>query len=102
METSYSSPIEKITGAKRLKEQLGRMFTDNFMKEHTRFQSFEAFRYSSAVLLNWDADTWIYSPELLDLFVRESTDFFNWEEMIRAAGHHHPYGAKTDCIETGG
>lgn len=62
------------------------MFTDEFMEKYTSFQTFEAFRYSSAVLVNWDADIWHYSPELLDLFVRESTCFTSWDEMVRAAG----------------
>jgi len=37
------------------------IFTDDFMQEYTRFESFEGFRYSSAVMVNWKADTLIYA-----------------------------------------
>jgi flavorubredoxin len=59
------------------------IFTDDFMQEYTRFESFEGFRYSSAVMVNWKADTLIYAPPLLDAFVKESTDFATWDEMVR-------------------
>ena len=48
-------------------------------------RAFEGFRYSSAVMVNWKADTLIYAPPLLDAFVKESTDFATWDEMVRSA-----------------
>lgn len=61
------------------------VFTDEFMQMHTRFQNFEGFRYSSAVIVDWNADPMVYNEELLDYFVRESTDFPTWDAMARAA-----------------
>lgn len=61
------------------------IFTDEFMRRHTRFQSFEGFRYSSAVIADWNADPMVYNEELLDRFVAESTDFTSWEDMVKAA-----------------
>lgn len=61
------------------------IFTDDFMRENTRFQTFEGFRYSSAVIANWDADPMVYNEALLDYFVKESTVFPAWEDMVRAA-----------------
>ena len=61
------------------------IFTDEFMKAHTNFESFEYFRYSSAVIADWTAAEMVYNEELLDLFVKESTEYGSFEEMIRAA-----------------
>ena len=47
--------------------------------------SFEGFKYSSAVIVDWNRDTLIYDRYLLDHFVRESTRFAAWEEMVKAA-----------------
>ena len=64
---------------------LERIFHDDFMRRHTQFQSFEGFRYSSAVFVNWNADQMIYDEEVFDNFVRESTEFSSWDEMVRTA-----------------
>ena len=64
---------------------LERIFHDDFMRRHTRFQSFEGFRYSSAVFVNWTSDQMIYDEEVFDNFVRESTEFQSWDEMVRTA-----------------
>ena len=61
------------------------IFDDKFMKENTTLENFEAFKYSSAVITNWNADTLVYARILLDGFVRESTRFNTWEEMVMAA-----------------
>lgn len=61
------------------------IFTDDFMRRHTRFQSFEGFRYSSAVIVEWNADPMVYNEDLLDRFVGESTDFPDWETMVKTA-----------------
>ena len=61
-----------------MKDLLSRIFSDAFMQTHTRFQSFEGFRYSSAVFVNWNSDQLIYNEALLDRFVQESTQFSSW------------------------
>ena len=70
---------------REMRELMERMFHEDFMREHTRFQSFEGFRYSSAVFVNWNSDQLIYNEALLDRFVQESTQFSSWEEMVRTA-----------------
>lgn len=64
---------------------LASIFTDEFMQENTNFTNFEGFQYSSAVITNWNADTMVYSQLLMDNFVRESTRFTSWDEMVREA-----------------
>ena len=71
--------------AKALMDLLRDIFTEDFMGRHTRFDNFEHFCFSSAVIVNWNADTLIYSQTLLDSFVRESTDFSDWDTMVRRA-----------------
>lgn len=69
----------------RFRELLGRIMSDEFMAEHTQFPSFEGFRYSSAVFADWNADPMVYNEEVFDNFVRESTRFGSWDEMVRTA-----------------
>ena len=60
--------------AQQLMSLLRDIFTDEFMA-----------RFSSAVIANWNADILIYSLTLLVSFVRESTDFTDWDTMVRRA-----------------
>lgn len=50
----------------KMKDLLMQIFDDSFMQANTRFQSFEGFRYSSAVFVNWNSDCLIYDDALLD------------------------------------
>ena len=67
------------------RELLNKVFTDEFMQKYTEFENFEGFKYSSAVMANWDSDQMIYSRAVFDNFVKESTQFTSWEEMVRTA-----------------
>lgn len=73
----------------KLRRFFAAIFTDDFMRAHTRFEKFEYFRYSSAVILNWDAEQPLYDEALLDLFVQESTDFCTFDGMIHAAADEY-------------
>ena len=73
MDQTVSKGFVFLENAPELMRLLEDIFTDDFMQEYTRFESFEGFRYSSAVMVNWKADTLIYAPPLLDAFVKEST-----------------------------
>ena len=55
------------------------------MQKHTNFKSFDSFKYSSAVIVNWNAEDLIYYESLMDSFVKESTNFETWDQMIRSA-----------------
>ena len=74
-----------LDNAPELLKLLEDIFTDEFMREHTRFENFDGFQYSSAVMVNWKADVLIYAAPLLDAFVKESTRFASWDEMVRTA-----------------
>ena len=76
MDQTISKGFVFLENAPELMRLLEDIFTDDFMQEYTRFESFEGFRYSSAL---------IYAPPLLDAFVKESTDFATWDEMVRSA-----------------
>ncbi|HIV79847.1 MAG TPA: hypothetical protein IAB13_02665 [Candidatus Avanaerovorax faecigallinarum] len=61
------------------------IFTNQFMKKHTNFDSFEYFRYSSAVMVNWGGEYMIYPEKVFNNFIVESTEFSNWDQMVMAA-----------------
>ena len=69
----------------KFRELLNTIFSDEFMKKYTEFDNFEGFKYSSAVMANWDSDQMIYSQTVFDNFVKESTQFTSWEEMVKTA-----------------
>ena len=71
------------------RKMLEDIFSDEFMQENSRFESFEGFQYSSAVFVNWKSDQLVYNEEVFDAFVRESTRFSSWEEMVRTATDKH-------------
>ncbi len=74
-----------VDADENFKKLLQDIFTDEFMQENTNFRSFEGFQYSSAVIINWKSDKMIYAKLLMDGFVKESTRFQSWDEMVMAA-----------------
>lgn len=74
-----------VSSGDEFRKILTEIFTDDFIRSNTNFESFEGFKYSSAVIVDWNRDTLIYDRYLLDHFVRESTRFAAWEEMVKAA-----------------
>lgn len=77
--------ILRIPKTESLVQILNEIFSDEFMAKHTNFQTFAQFRYSSAVFVSWDAAELIYDEDNMDRFVRESTQFKNWDEMTKTA-----------------
>ncbi|MCR5468339.1 MAG: hypothetical protein K6F37_05195 [Lachnospiraceae bacterium] len=69
----------------KLRHLLNEIFSDEFMQENTNFSNFEGFQYSSAVITNWKSDQMVYAKLLMDNFVKESTRFESWDEMVMAA-----------------
>ncbi|MCR5667083.1 MAG: hypothetical protein K6G01_09660 [Eubacterium sp.] len=69
----------------KLRHLLQLIFTDEFMRENTNFDNFEAFQYSSAVITNWKSEHMVYAKLLMDNFVKESTCFQSWDEMVMTA-----------------
>lgn len=74
-----------INNDDKFKKLLNDIFTDEFMRQCTNFESFEYFKYSSAVIANWEAEKMVYDEKLLDMFVNESTRFSSFDEMVRTA-----------------
>ena len=50
MDQTISKGFVFLENAPELMRLLEDIFTDDFMQEYTRFESFEGFRYSSAVM----------------------------------------------------
>ena len=72
------------------KKLLEMIFTDEFMQAETNFEAFRDFQSSSAVFTNWKSDIMVYNEEVFDGFVRESTRFTSWDEMVRLQTGHCP------------
>lgn len=75
----------RIEMDENFRKLLKTIFTDEFMSSNTNFSNFEGFQYSSAVITNWNSDHMVYAKLLMDNFVKESTRFTSWEEMVMAA-----------------
>lgn len=67
------------------KALMSQIFSEDFMREYTRFSSFEGFQYSSSVFVNWKAAEMVYDETVFNNFVRESTRFSTWDEMVHTA-----------------
>ena len=85
MEANSQQGYVTLTNGPELMKLLEDVFTDEFMRQNTRFDDFDGFRFSSAVMVNWKANTIVYAPLLLNSFVKESTNFSDWDEMVRTA-----------------
>lgn len=88
-----------IDDAPKVMKLLNDIFTSEFMTRHTKFQSFEGFRYSSAVIVNWDAGRIVYNDALLDRFVQESTEFPSWDAMVRTATQARYHSQQKGCVQ---
>ena len=75
----------KVEATPQLRKHINAIFTDEFMQANTSFDNFEGFQYSSAVITNWKSDRMVYAKLLMDGFVRESTRFSSWDEMVKTA-----------------
>lgn len=75
----------RVEATPELRKYINTIFTDEFMKKNTNFTCFMDFQSSSSVFLNWNSFLWVYNEEVFDGFVKESTRFSSWEEMVKAA-----------------
>ena len=75
----------RVDTDENFRKLLRTIFTDKFMQENTNFHNFEGFQYSSAVITDWNSDRMVYAKLLMDNFVRESTRFSSWDEMVTTA-----------------
>ncbi len=75
----------RVKAGKEFWNLMEMIFTDEFMEKHTNFESFEYFRYSSAVMVNWGEEYMIYPEKVFNNFIVESTEFSTWDQMVMAA-----------------
>ncbi|MGF9814278.1 hypothetical protein [Bacillus toyonensis] len=57
------------------------LFNDSFMMEYTRFVNIDKFFEESKYVVKTDEDFKKIPSEKLDEYVKEVTEFENWEEM---------------------
>lgn len=86
----------RVKAGKEFWDILNIIFTDAFMQKYTNFESFEYFRYSSAVMVNWSGEYMIYPEKVFNNFVVESTVFKTWDEMVMKAADERFSKEKTE------
>ena len=75
----------RVEATSDLRKYITTIFTDEFMQKYTNFTCFMDFQSSSSVFLNWGSILWVYNEEVFDGFVKESTQFSSWNEMVKKA-----------------
>lgn len=58
------------------------VFTDSFMRKFSRFKSFEKFLTGGPFTINNQQDFEALPENLMDLHVKKTTRFENWQEML--------------------
>ncbi|MBV7273325.1 hypothetical protein I6U48_10435 [Clostridium sp. PL3] len=81
----HDNKIKSCVRIFETKEELFELFSDEFMKKYTNLDSFEAFTFSGAVFIDWQAKVIMGSREAFDCCVKGKTQFNTWEEMYRKA-----------------
>lgn len=75
----------RVPAGEKFWNLLDMIFTDEFMKKYTNFDNFDNFKYSSAVMVNWGQEYMIYSENVFNHFIVESTRFTTWNDMVMKA-----------------
>lgn len=63
------------------------LFTPEFMSKHTKYASIEDFLKNSPANIVTQEEFDKRDKEKFDAFIKENTDFNNWEEFKQAAGY---------------
>lgn len=78
----YGEDIMRVPCSEKTIRNLHEIFNDKFMHEFTNCKSFDEFKFSSAVFINWESSLLVYSKTQFDIFVSEATSFKTWDEML--------------------
>ena len=65
------------------------LFSDKFMRKYTTFNSFNEMIIKSGFKLETEEDFEKISDNELDLFIKNSSSFNSWEDMIQEAVNNH-------------
>ena len=84
---------ERVTRAQRriaefragTEVSLDEFFAPTFMEEHTQYECFKAFRDDCPRNLETGEELAAISDEVLDPFIKETTEFESWERMQNRA-----------------
>lgn len=68
---------------------VGDLFGDAFVQQYTSFESFQAFLEASPLTVESVEDFADAPRDELDRHVAETTDFQDWQSMVRAASEEH-------------
>lgn len=87
---SMEDLLKELQGQKTVQEDpdhisFKELFTDSFMSQHTRFQSFGEFLENGNFQVETHEDIQKIPDEFFDSHVERKTDFPNWKTMLETA-----------------
>lgn len=81
---NWQQKIQQLQGTHKV--SVKELFSAGFMKRHTKFASFDAMVTASSFKVENEEDFKKIPDAEWDAYVRSSTKFANWQEMINKAG----------------
>jgi len=76
--------IEDISGKHEV--SFDKLFNDNFMKEHSKFNSFQELLDNSKFKPTTKEEFLAIPDDEWDVYIKENTNFESWKEMYQNAG----------------
>lgn len=83
--TKFESESTMMIALYETHEELNRLFNDPFMRKYTNFASFDEYKFSTAVFINWNTDFVVGDRNAFDSSVQGKTTFSTWNEMYEKA-----------------
>ena len=89
-----SNALSKMQkGVEEINEQgkasFAELFTDSFMKEHTKFKTMDSFLEATGFDVSSSEAFAAIPDEDMDKFVAENSDFDSWGDMLSTAGQEY-------------
>lgn len=79
--------VEEINNQEKV--SFDELFTDDFMEEHTKFQTLDSFFEASGFDVSSSEAFAAIPDEDMDKFVAENSEFDTWEDMLSTAGQEY-------------
>ncbi|MFZ8764777.1 hypothetical protein [Enterococcus diestrammenae] len=79
--------VEEVN--KRGEVSFGELFTDSFMRSHTKFSKLDKFFEASGFDVSSSEAFSAIPDEEIDAFTAQNSEFDSWEEMLSTAGQEY-------------
>jgi hypothetical protein len=102
---SFNTNEDKASCPKTLSEDNGNtitlsdIFTSEFMKLYTQFESIEELLSSGGFVINSEADYDAIPDKDIDAYVTKTTNFRSWKEMLSEAANDYLQNGSTAAYD---